>query len=255
MSVYLEDHPPARSQFINPRRAKASGAIVVHTGESITDLLAPDYGAESLARFISTRTDAGSYHSIVDADSIVHVGKYEWEMFHEGTGGNKWSLGLSFACRADDWPTLPTWWVNAALINGAKEAVNMIRWVKATTGIIVPANHIGPSDYRSLKAGFIGHGELDPGRRHDPGDQFPWQNFLNLVNLYQEEDDVADPYLTAWTRIEHAYRFHLGRMGSPEEIDGWAGAAVRGSNLDGVIKEIANSPEAQAYAARKAKQA
>ena len=51
MSVYLEDHRPARRQFYRTRRAAVTGAIVVHTAENTTDLVLPDAGAEGVARF------------------------------------------------------------------------------------------------------------------------------------------------------------------------------------------------------------
>lgn len=180
MGVYLEDNPPARSQFRTVRRAEVTGAIVMHTAENTTDTTLPDGGAEAVARFIARRTDAaGSYHSIVDSDSVVQLGRYEWEMFHEGTGGNRWSLGLSFACRASQWPTLPEAWFNTALRNGAREAANMARWVQETVGVTVPAARITAAEYRAGKPGFVGHGELDPGRRSDPGVEFPWTDFLD----------------------------------------------------------------------------
>jgi hypothetical protein len=187
--IYLEDHPPARTQYRAPRRAAATGAIVLHTAENSTDLTLPDGGAEAVARFIATRTDAaGSYHTVVDSDSIIDVGRYEWEMFHEGTGGNRWSLGLSFACQAAQWPNLPESWVGPAIQNGAVEAATMAAWVKATVGVTVPARRISPAQYRNGEPGFIGHADLDPGRRSDPGAWFPWDRFLEQYALYAGGD-------------------------------------------------------------------
>lgn len=159
-------------------RALVTGGIVLHTAENRIDESGADSSAEGVARFISNRKTYGSYHSIVDTDSIVHVGKYAWEMFHEGTGGNRWSLGLSFACKTTDWRTRDDTWVQKMIRNGAIEAAAMASWVLNMEGIEVPAKLITAEEYRAGKPGFTTHGRLDPGRRTDPGEYFPADRFL-----------------------------------------------------------------------------
>lgn len=237
--VYLEDHPPARSQFRRTRRAAVTGAIVVHTAENTADITLPDGGAEAVARFISTRTDGpGSYHSVVDSDSVVDVGRYEWEMFHEGTGGNRWSLGLSFACRASQWSTLPDRWVRGAIRNGGLEAASMAAWVNSTVGVTVPARRISPTQYRSGFPGFISHGELDPGRRTDPGLDFPWDDFLTqFVQFAGGERPVADwcvrgnrkPVIEESQRLLAAEGFYSGPIDA-DWFRGSSGALVALNN-------------------------
>ena len=60
--AWLDQHPPVRRQYRDPRRAAPSGVIVVHTAENVMDAVGSDTGAENVARFIQTRADPGSYH-------------------------------------------------------------------------------------------------------------------------------------------------------------------------------------------------
>lgn len=175
--TYLVLHPPARTQYRYPRRATVTGAICLHDAENVTDLDGPDSGAEAVARFIQHRTDPGSYHSIVDSDSIVRLVPYDAEAYGEGTGGNPHALHLALAY-GSRWTPTPEWWAKA-ITNAATAARDMADWVHATTGVAVPARRITADQYRAGAPGFIPHADLDPKRRSDPVG-FPWDPFLAL---------------------------------------------------------------------------
>lgn len=216
MTVYLTDHHPRRRQWIEPRRGEPSGAIVLHTAENRADITADDESAENVARFIATRTDPGSYHSIVDSDTICRVGEYGWEMFGEGTGGNRWALHLAWATRARDWDLLPNKWVEAAIDNGAQEAARMAEWMWAERQILVPARWITAAEYRRGVAGFIRHADLDPGRRTDPGPGFPAELFFDrydhwLVTLGVTQAQMG--YVERWQRAIVPHGAQLGTSG------------------------------------------
>jgi hypothetical protein len=177
MGVYLEDHPPKSSQFHPTRANRVTGCIVVHDAENPIDLAGEDTGAEGVARFMSERSDPGAYHSIVDSDSIVRVGRYEWTMFH-CIGANSYTLGLSFACRTADFQSMPPERLAGFITNGAIEAASMANWVKLTTGIRVPSIRITKAEADAGRAGYVPHALMDPTRRSDPGQWFPWDRFL-----------------------------------------------------------------------------
>jgi len=264
--TFLEDHQPARRQFRHTRRAEVTGAICIHTAENTVNRFLPaDGGAEAVARFIARRTDAaGSYHSIVDSDSVVHLGRYEWEMFGEGTGGNRWALHLSFACRASQWPSLPLAWVDGAMEQGAAEAARMARWVHDTTGVTIPAETISVSDYRAGRPGFIGHGQVDPARRTDPGESFPWGRFLGAFARHMKETTMTTPVILDsdphWTlaaaldEVDAIYFAWTGQDAGIGEREAWARAlshAVYGTGddtIDDILRFIAYRLELDAKA-------
>ncbi len=221
MTVYLEQHPPARRQFRSGRRSVVTGAIVVHTAENSPDLVLPDGGAEAVARFISRRTDAaGSYHSIVDSDSVVQLGRYNWEMFGEATGGNRWALHLSFACRADQWDTLPDAWVAGAIAQARAEIKRMAAWLD-TQGVSFRWRKITAVQYHEGESGLIGHADLDPERRSDPGTGFPW---LQLLGLWPSDRPLANPVEALQLALVDA-GFDLGEWGPVGDgVDGQWGA-------------------------------
>lgn len=182
--AYLDDHPNRTLAQQRPRRDKPSGLIVVHTAESALDESSADTGAEGVARYISERTTYGSYHRLADSDSVVAVARFEMTTYGDGTGSNDFAIHISFACRAADWPRMSRERREAFIRNGARAAAEAARWLKAEHGITVPARRVSRAESDRRVAGFISHGERDPGRRSDPGPAFPWDLFLRF---YAEE--------------------------------------------------------------------
>ena len=196
---YLLDNPPARSQYRKTRRAKPTGAIVLHTAESILDKIDPDSGAENVARFIQRRSNPGSYHRIGDRDSIVKLIPFSYEAWQDGTGSNAWAIGISLAMQAHTWPDLTTQHRNQLIDTMARMADEAADWLKAEHGITVPAIRLTKAETDAGKPGFIAHGDRDPARRTDPGRHFPWTQFLNrfaeLLAAHTNPETIAQ-----WTR-------------------------------------------------------
>lgn len=176
-TAYLEQHPPRQTQF-RPRRAKPTGLIVVHTAESAPDVQGPDDGTLNVARFIENRSDYGSYHWLADSDSKLLLIPMRMAAYGDGTGSNEFAIHISAATQAARWASLPKAWRDGCVKQMAQAAARSALWLKRQYGIIVPARRVTLAESNAGKAGFISHGERDPGRRTDPGADFPWDQFL-----------------------------------------------------------------------------
>lgn len=188
--AWLDDHEPARDQFRCPRRERPSGVMVVHTAENTPDFVAFDGGAEAVANFIRGRTTPGSYHDLADSDSLIQLVRYTCEAYQDGTGSNPHAWGGSVATRADVWPLAPQAWRDGAITQLATGAARYAKWAKTTYGIVIPARRITRAQSEARTPGFISHAERDPARRSDPGDAFPWEQFLTTyARLMGQEDD------------------------------------------------------------------
>lgn len=213
--TYLQDNPPARAQYRSQRRARPTGCTVVHTAESVLDSVGPDTGAENVAGFIRRRTDAGSYHDLVDSDSAIQLVPYGAEAYHDGTGSNPWALSLSFALRAADWPRLSPAKRDAFLRQGAVAFRRQQSWLRAKGYPVTPLRRITRAQSEAGVAGFIAHGDRDPGRRSDPGAAFPWTRFFELC---------ADPGAPA---LHTPTREDWFDMATSEELKAVVDTAVR----------------------------
>jgi N-acetyl-anhydromuramyl-L-alanine amidase AmpD len=204
---YLVDHPnPNQRQFLCPRRDDESGVFCVHTAENTPDFVAFDGGAEAVARFISTRSDPGSYHDLVDSDSSINLVDYGCEAFHVARDGfNRHAYGISAATRADVWPLAPETWKNGCTRQMAAACARQAVRVRQLRGIIVPARRITRAQALARVPGFVSHAELDPTRRTDPGRFFPWPQFLAeyaRLTADLQEDDMTPEQAAQLTRVE-----------------------------------------------------
>lgn len=182
MGAYLIDNPPARSQFTT-RSKKPTGATILHTAESIMDTVGMDTGAENVAAFIQRRATPGSYHDLVDSDSIVNLVPYHLAAFQDGTGSNSYALSISWACRTTDWPNMSAERRDAFLRQGAEAYRRQQIWLRASGYPPTPIARISAANVSAGLAGFCYHGDRDPGRRSDPGmTSFPFDRFAQLCS-------------------------------------------------------------------------
>ena len=184
---YLEANPPVRTQG-RPRRPSfnqpghPTGGIAVHTAENVMDNVGPDTGAENVANFIRNRTTPGSYHTLVDSDSTILMWNPETtEAFHDATGTNRFSTGLSFATATHFWRRDPSW-DDAALNQAAVWVAHTFIPMMHRRGVEVPIMRLTSDEFRAGAPGFVSHAQLDPARRTDPGPKFPWEQFFAKIN-------------------------------------------------------------------------
>lgn len=194
MAFYYDRHPPAyRSNRRTPRRQTLSGVVGIHTAENAPDFVLPDTGAERVARFLADRTTAGSYHRVVDSDSVVAMMGWMEEAAGDGTGTNAHAVHLSFATQAHLWPTKPKWWRDGALNNMALVLTDFARYVLDHRGpaFVPPARWITGDQARDRVPGLVTHASLDPSRRSDPGPHFPRQELADIYSFFMVHNGIV----------------------------------------------------------------
>lgn len=201
MTYVLLDRPnPHGDHFYRSRRQKVK-AIVVHITAGLEDLdTVDDHSAERTADYAATTDRKVSWHSGSDTDTCILLLPASFTAFH-CQGYNSTTVGHEISKNHTDWSTMDPLWVKATL----ERAADCLRPVAAE--LAIPARKATKDELDTAIAldgppvGFIGHRELDPNRRSDPGlvrgvDTFPWQRLLDLLAPpLQEDDDMRKAWI------------------------------------------------------------
>lgn len=206
MSFYLLDHPnPNGNHFYTTRKKRIKGQIIhITAGLEDTDLRGPDSTAEGEARYAASTDREVSWHSGSDTDSFVKLLPYSYTAF-QCIDYNSTTAGHEISKLETDWRDDDPDVVLARLIKAADcirpdMLANGIPFRKASK---VELDHAIATD--GPPVGMIGHGELDPTRRTDPGlvkgvDTFPWGQFIDILkngSPTPEEEDMTDAQFKA----------------------------------------------------------
>lgn len=238
MGAYLIDHPPRQRQF-RERGTTISGVVVIHTAESLPDFSGPDLGAEGVARFIQGRSDYGSYHWLADSDSLIDLVPMALQAYGDGTGSNPHAIHISAATQAHRWAGLPDEWVRDTVANMALAAHRASNLLEEVHGVRIPARRVTKAESSSRKEGFISHAERDPGRRSDPGQDFPWSMFFRFYKALEEAGvnppKEKDQERTRGEQVDLAVRRTSAAITALEKAKG---SGSRGDALEAALKEL-----------------
>lgn len=181
MSYFLLDNPNPNGRHYYASRRGSVLACVVHITAGLEDLDGvDDHSAEKTARYAATTSRQVSWHSGSDTDSRLLLLPDSYTAFHV-KGYNSRTIGHEISKTDVDWAKMPESWVAATLFQAAESLRPRLKT------LFIPIRHAAKSELDWAIAvggkpvGLIDHELLDPTRRKDPGRNFPWVRFLDLL--------------------------------------------------------------------------
>lgn len=204
MGYTLLDRPNPNGPHYYTTRNQPVLAIVVHitAGAEDLDTLA-DLSAENVAAYAGSTDREVSWHTGSDTDSWVDLLPSTYTAWH-ASNYNSCTHGHEISKRHTDWRVMSADWTAKTLRmaavgpngDGGLRAIALKHGVpfrKATRAELDEqrANYAAGRPWKPV--GFIGHTEVQPADRTDPGlvggvDTFPWARFMALLT---KEDDVS----------------------------------------------------------------
>lgn len=182
----IEDPNPSGPNFYDSRR-KPIQFVVMHTAENLPYFKDDvDKGAEDVAEYGATTTRDVSWHVTVDSDSIVWMLPDSHTAWHVRSY-NSPSLGIEIATQAHKWDDAPEEWLAGVVENTAKV---LAIWSQRHD---IPLRRISKAQADNGQKGIVAHADLDPSRRSDPGDDFPWDRVLNRSREIVLGEEPSEP--------------------------------------------------------------
>lgn len=211
MAYTLIDRPNPYGPHFYESRFNPLLAVVMHITAGLEDLdTIADHSAENTANYAGTTDRDVSWHSGSDTDSWVSLLPATYTAWHV-LNYNSSTYGHEISKRHTDWRVMPRDWVVKTLRNAAvgPDGKSGLKAIALKYGIPLRkatraeldrelANYAAGRSWKPV--GFIGHTELQPQDRLDPGlvgpvDTFPWDEFFSYMTDGvvgdDEEDDVG----------------------------------------------------------------
>lgn len=217
--------------------------IVIHDTEGSSHA----WSAEDGAAYDARRTDGTSTHYFVDNTSVVQCVRTNDRAHTARAQGNRRGIQYELCARAS-WSRsrwLDTYGL-AMLKRAAKQAARDCRKWK------IPARKISAAQVADGVKGFCGHADItkafpqDGGTHTDPGSNFPWDVFIDLVqDELNPEEDMAITDEDAVKIARAVLNQRIGRstetVGMDLEDDDAPAIASLGERLatvEGQLKEV-----------------
>lgn len=202
--------------------------VVIHTTEGAARASAAEDGAS----YDQRRTDGTSTHYFHDSDSTVQCVRTADQAHAARTQGNRRGIQHELCTRADsaNWGDA---YHQAMLRQAAKQAArDAKKWG-------IPVRHLTVAQVADGVKGFCGHWDItrafpqDNGTHTDPGGNFPWSQFLGMVQAeitapgsLTEEEDMLVKKGDSGEEVKF-WQFVLGDLGFPVgTVDGDYGPAT-----------------------------